>query len=128
MDKVQGQEAIRLYDAMNGNGGGLHLERSHVHLNTCTITQNAAPKQGGGIWADVSKSTMVVKATLLSANRAASGAGVYITRTHITRVRNVAKRIVGMSAADSAAALDQITRIIETCILDNKVRRLVDSG
>ena len=114
-NKAQGQDAVEWYSMMKVNGGGIHLEHSDVNLDTCTLTQNAADKQGGGIWGDLSRSTMVVRATLLSANAAMSGAAVYIARAQAGYVHTRSVRV-------RYAPLDRITRIFSSCIIDNQVR------
>ena len=112
-NRAQGEEVYDPEEPGFANGGGLHVESSGVRLDDCTLAQNVASNQGGGIWGDVSSSTMVVNTTLLYGNMATwgSGAGVYIA-----------------GVQSQKAALKSRTQIISSCIIDNKVCCLLQSG
>ena len=95
-NKAQG----RLAETVNANGGGLHMEQGDVILDTCTLTQNTAINQGGGIWADVSSWTanygadgvsgFKLEGTVINANTALSGGGLYIARDQNNQSNTIA--------------------------------------
>ena len=95
------------WDKVNANGGGLHFEKSQVLLQTCTLTENAAVNQGGGIWGDISSRSFRMESSVVNANAAGvSGAGVYVARL-------------------KSEALRTITQITSTCLTDNQVYCLI---